>query len=235
MTQGPQTQVRQPKQTNWRRVIRVWVLLLLAVTVAALIGWATLPSADEAPLAAAPTDPAAIERIAWPKEMAPHRPWRYIVVHHSATLAGTLESIDAGQRGRGFTNGVAYHFVINNGRSAGTVDGQIQPTGRWINQLDGAHTRVASHPEFNTDGIGICLVGNFDLQEPTAAQMTSLELLVLALQNRYSVPLDGIFGHGELKNTRCPGRLFPMEAFLMAVRQNHLKRLVSTASAADPD
>jgi len=235
MTQRPQTQEGQPKQTNWSRAIRVWTLLLLALTVASLIGWAALPSADEAPPPVAPTDPAAIERIAWPKEMAPGRPWRYIVIHHSATAAGTLEAIDASQRGRGFTNGVAYHFLINNGRSAGTTDGQILPTARWISQLDGAHTRVASHPEFNTEGIGICLIGNFDLQQPSAAQMASLEMLVLALRNRYQIPLDSIFGHGELKNTRCPGRLFPMETFLMTLRQNRLQHLKSNSSAADPE
>jgi N-acetyl-anhydromuramyl-L-alanine amidase AmpD len=235
MTQAPQTQARQPNPTNWRRAIRVWTLLLLALTVTTLIGWAMLPSADEAPPAVVPTDPAAVERIVWPRKMAPGRMWRYIVVHHSATTAGTLEAIDAGQRGRGFTNGVAYHFLINNGRSAGTADGQILPTARWLGQLDGAHTKVASHPEFNTEGIGICLIGNFDLQEPTAAQMASLEMLVLALKKRYQIPLEGIFGHGELKNTRCPGRLFPLETFLMALRQDHLKRLVSNVSAAEPD
>jgi len=220
---------------NWRRVIRVWALLLLALTVASLIGWAALPSADESPAPVVPTDPAAIEKIVWPKEMAPGRPWRYVVIHHSATPAGTMEAIDASQRGRGFTSGVAYHFLINNGRSAGTADGQILPTTRWINQLDGAHTKISSHPEFNTKGIGICLIGNFDLQNPTAAQMASLEMLVLALQNRYQIPLDGVFGHGELKNTRCPGQLFPMKTFLLDLRQDHLKRLLSTASAADQD
>jgi len=235
MTQRPQTQERQPKQTNWSRAIRVWALLLLALTVGSLIGWAALPSADEAPPPVVPTDPAAIERIAWPKEVAPGRPWHYIVIHHSATTAGTLEAIDADQRGRGFTNGVGYHFLINNGRSAGTADGQILPTARWINQLDGAHTRVATHPEFNTEGIGICLIGNFDLQQPSAAQMASLEMLVLALRNRYQIPLDSIFGHGELKNTHCPGRLFPMETFLMTLRQNRLQHLKSNSSAADPE
>jgi hypothetical protein len=235
MTQGPQTQKEQPEPTSWSRVIRVWAMLLLALTVATLIGWATLPAADEPPPAAGSPDPAAIEKTVWPKEMSPGRPWRYIVIHHSATAAGTMEAIDASQRDRGFTNGVAYHFLVNNGRSAGTADGQIQPTSRWIGQLDGAHTKVTSHPEFNADGIGVCLIGNFDLQEPTPAQMASLEMLVLALRNRYQIPLEGIFGHGELKNTHCPGRLFPMETFLMAIRQDHLKRLMSTALAVEPD
>jgi len=235
MTQIPQTRETQPKPTNWGRMIRVWTMLLLAITVGTLIGWAALPLVADAPAAATTTDAAAIRAVVWPNEMAPSRTWRTIVIHHSATVSGTLEAIDAGHRNRGFTNGVAYHFLINNGRAAGAVDGQILPTVRWIDQLDGAHTKVADHPEFNTEGIGICLIGNFDLHEPTAAQMASLEMLVLALRNRYQIPLDGILCHGELKNTHCPGRLFPMEQFFMAVRQDHVKRLISTVSAAETD
>jgi hypothetical protein len=235
MTQTPPSRQNPPKPANWGRTVRVWALLLLAMTVAGLIGWAALPSADDPPAAAVPTDPAAIEGIVRPPEMAPVRPWKYIVIHHSATPAGTLEAIDVGHRGLGFTSGVAYHFLINNGRAAGTADGQILPTTRWIDQLDGAHTKVRDHPEFNTEGIGICLIGNFDLQEPTPAQMASLEMLVRALMSRCRIPLDGVFGHGELKNTRCPGRLFPMETFLMDIRKDHLKHLVSAAAAADPD
>jgi len=235
MTQGAQNQENPPKPANWSRMVRVWALLLLAMTVTGLIGWATLPSTDGAPVAAVPITLAAIEGIVWPTEMAPARPWHYIVIHHSATPAGTLEAIDVSHRGRGFTNGVAYHFLINNGRSPGAADGQILPTTRWIDQLDGAHTKVRDHPEFNTEGIGICLIGNFDVQKPTPAQMASLEMLVRALMSRCRIPLDGVFGHGELKNTRCPGQLFPMETFLMDLRKDHLKRLISAAAAAEPD
>jgi len=90
---------------------------------------------------------------------------------------------------------------------------------------------VRDHPEFNTEGIGICLIGNFDQHEPTPGQMAALEMLVLALRERHRIALEDILGHGELKNTRCPGRLFPMETFLMDLRQGHLKRLRVPASS----
>jgi N-acetyl-anhydromuramyl-L-alanine amidase AmpD len=94
---------------------------------------------------------------------------------------------------------------------------------------------VPDHPEYNTEGIGICLVGNFDRQPPTAAQMTSLEILVLALSRRYEIPLDRIVGHGELKNTQCPGRLFPMEKFLMDLREASIDRqLLAPSETAVP-
>jgi hypothetical protein len=216
---------KNPPATNWRRVLRVWALLALAMAATTLIGWAALPRAGSPTVSgrAPAADRAAIEAIAWPKEMTPGRTWRFIVIHHSATPSGTMESIDQGHRDRGFSNGAGYHFLINNGRAEGTADGQVTPTSRWLEQLDGAHTKVREHPELNTEGIGICLIGNFDQEPPTPAQMASLEMLVLALRDRYDIPLERILGHGELKNTRCPGRLFPLEAFLMEVRQSYLK------------
>jgi N-acetyl-anhydromuramyl-L-alanine amidase AmpD len=216
---------------NWGRMIRVWASLAAAMTVAAMVFWAALPRTPAADTPAAPTAPAALQDTVWPRDMAPLRPWRYIVIHHSATPAGTLESIDQVHRDRGYINGVAYHFLINNGRSPGTADGQIAPTLRWVDQLDGAHTKVRDHPEFNTEGIGICLIGNFDQHEPTPGQMAALEMLDLALRERHRIALENILGHGELKNTRCPGRLFPMETFLMDLRQAHLKRLRVPASS----
>jgi hypothetical protein len=212
-------------------MIRVWLALAGAMTVTMVVGLAAMPTPGPAPPASGPpVDAAALEAIIWPRDMVPTKPWRYIVIHHSATNAGTLEAFDQGHRDRGFEHGVGYHFIINNGRSEGTGDGQILPTPRWLGQLDGAHTKVLDHPEFNTEGIGICLVGNFDQYAPSPAQMTSLQMLVMALRDRYDIPLERIVGHGELKNTRCPGRLFPLEAFLMDLRQAYLKSRVLPAA-----
>ena len=56
---------------------------------------------------------------------APVRAWKYIVVHHSATPGGSAEVFDASHRARGMVNGLAYHFVIDNG-SGNTTDGRIE-------------------------------------------------------------------------------------------------------------
>ena len=231
----PDSAVLQPPK--WKRMMRVWVLLAASMAAAVLLCRAAMPSGDasEEPGAGSPTDAAALERVIWPKTMLPERPWRYLVIHHSATPGATLEAIDKAHRDRNFENGAGYHFLINNGRSAGTGDGEIVATPRWIEQLDGAHCHVPDHPEYNTEGIGICLVGNFDRHPPTAAQMTSLEILVLALSRRYEIPLDRIVGHGELKNTQCPGRLFPMEKFLMDLREASIDRqLLAPSETAAP-
>ncbi len=205
--------------------MRALLLLALATGGTWLTGWAVMPSGG------APTREAGLvpetergpRKSVLPKTAAVDRGWDYIVIHHSATAGGTLESIRRGHRERLHVEEIGYHFIINNGRSPGTSDGELTPTSRWLAQQGGAHCAVRGHPEFNARGIGICLIGHFDLQTPTPRQMACLERLVTDLRQRYGIPLENIFGHGELKATDCPGRNFPMEAFLWGLRANHIE------------
>lgn len=149
------------------------------------------------------------EEEAWRPREAP-RPWRSIVIHHTATKTGSVESIDQAHRrkrdGRGnLWLGIGYHFVIGNGQ--GMRDGEIAPTFRWARQLHGAH---AGSTEHNETGIGIVLVGNFEQAKPTAAQWAAVQRLTRHLTSRYEIPAERIVGHGELKATACPGRYFPL-------------------------
>lgn len=134
---------------------------------------------------------------------APTRPWQWIVIHHSATTWGSAAIIDKWHRDRGFDE-LGYHFVIDNG-SVGCPDGQIEVGPRWPKQKWGAHTKSADN-RFNEYGIGICLVGNFDVDQPTPAQMQSVARLAAYLMRTYHIPSSRILGHGEIKPTDCPGR-----------------------------
>lgn len=235
MTQHPQTvpAAAQPARMNWRRMLRVWTLLAASMTAAALACWAALPRGGPTPEPAdVMKELADLQALVWPKDMAPTAGWQYIVVHHSATPSATLAAIDQWHYDKGF-DGVGYHFMINNGRAPGTADGKITPTARWLEQRGGAHAKVPNHPDFNAQGIGVCLIGNFEQEPPTPAQMASLETLVEVLRQRYGITLDRIVGHGELKNTKCPGKQFPMEALLMALRQNAISRRL--AAPAEPE
>src|SRR5206468_7992138 len=98
------------------------------------------------------------------------RPWKWIIIHHSATPAGSLAVIDREHKEKGW-DGCGYHFVIGNGTNSG--DGQVEPSARWPIQKWGAHAKTPDN-KFNDYGIGICLVGNFDIDRPTAAQIQSL-------------------------------------------------------------
>ena len=66
--------------------------------------------------------------------------------------------------------------------------------------------------KFNEEGIGICLVGNFDQTRPTAAQMQSLAKLTGYLMRTYRIPANCVIGHNQAKQGRtdCPGKYFNM-------------------------
>ena len=96
--------------------------------------------------------------------------WHYIVIHHSATPSGGAKAFDRMHREKGWDE-LGYHFVVGNGTDTG--DGQIEVGSRWPKQKWGAHAKTPDN-RFNKTGIGICLVGNFDTERPTRAQMASL-------------------------------------------------------------
>ncbi len=132
------------------------------------------------------------------------RPWRYIVIHHSATKDGNAAQFDIEHRQRGW-DCLGYHFVIDNGR--GGPDGQIEVGSRWKIQKQGAHTGGTPGNEYNEFGIGICLVGDFTRRMPSPAQMASLHRLVEYLAATYGVSPKNIIGHCDAPNatTQCPG------------------------------
>lgn len=149
-----------------------------------------------------------------PREWLPpsrlEKKWAAIIVHHSATRTGNAAIFDKKHREENHWEGVGYDFVIGNGTDSG--DGQVEVTFRWRGQLTGAHCKTPNNWA-NENGIGICLVGNFEYTTPTARQMQSLLKLVRFLQNRYRIPKSRVYGHGSTPGARvtdCPGSRFPM-------------------------
>ncbi|MBM4017291.1 MAG: N-acetylmuramoyl-L-alanine amidase [Planctomycetes bacterium] len=160
--------------------------------------------------------PAPPAEAGWAPE-ADERPWRWIVIHHSATDTGSAAAFDAFHRGARQWDELGYHFVIGNG--GGSADGHVEVGSRWPKQKWGAHCRVGDNEEYNYFGIGICLVGNFDNRRPGEAQMAALARLVDYLSHRYKILDAHIIGHGTVGDTRCPGRMFPMNDLLARVRR----------------
>jgi len=134
--------------------------------------------------------------------------WKYITLHHSATSEGNAEAFDRNHRRRGM-GGLFYHFVIGNG--TGSLDGEVEVGWRWIRQVE---------VERKGD-IQICLVGDFNRQEVSPAQFTVLVKLIKVLAQEYSIPVNRIRKHNDLKNkiTECPGREFPFYRILAEVRR----------------
>lgn len=138
--------------------------------------------------------------------LAPKR----ITIHHSGGKAvGDLERDAAGkmiksiqedhQKHRHWSD-IGYHYIIDR-------SGRIWE-GRSVS-LVGAHAGSVSENQAN---LGILVLGNFDLQSPSAAQLVSLEGLVEALRHCYGISRSQVFGHGEVRRdgglgpTNCPGK-----------------------------
>ena len=144
------------------------------------------------------------------------RRWQYIVVHNSGTRQGNAAAFDYYHRHvRRMQNGLAYHFVIGNGTSTG--NGQIEVGDRWRRQINGGHV----HSDYlNNIALGICLVGDFNRDQPTRAQLDCCEELIRYLRQRCG-KIDNHYAivkpHREVNPPRwatdCPGDVFPYSWF----------------------
>ena len=140
------------------------------------------------------------------------RRWRYIVVHNSGTRQGNAKAFDYYHlHVRKMPNGLAYHFVIGNGTSSG--DGAIEIGNRWTRQINGGHV----HSDYlNNIALGICLVGDFNRDEPTRRQLEATDELIRYLRQRVG-KIDRYWAivkpHKEINPPRwptdCPGSRFP--------------------------
>ncbi len=137
------------------------------------------------------------------------RPWRYIVLHHSASAAGNYDEIDREHRKQLGYDGCGYHFIIGNGNGSG--DGQIEVARRWDNQKQGVHCRNARSHDVDEYGIGICLIGDLDQQPPTPRQVAAAQALIAYLSRRYEIAPLNVSTHAHLAATptACPGKYFP--------------------------
>ena len=91
-------------------------------------------------------------------------------------------------------SGIGYHFVVHK-------SGMIE-RGRPLDAV-GAHCW-----HNNATSIGINVVGNFEVAEPTTAQLDATARLIAELSHRYSLkPASGVvFGHRDFNSTLCPGK-----------------------------
>jgi hypothetical protein len=137
-------------------------------------------------------------------DLNPMLPIEAITVHHDgldALVTGTalgemasrLERYRVGHRARGWAD-IGYHLVVDRGG--------VLWEGRAI-RWQGAH--VKDHNEGN---VGVLVMGNFELQQPTAAQLATLERVLADLMATYGVARSRVLTHLEWPSARtsCPGR-----------------------------
>jgi hypothetical protein len=129
------------------------------------------------------------------------RPYtKRIIIHHSASgVNTTIEDIHRWHLDRTWA-GVGYHYVTY-------PDGSIH-RGRpeWAR---GSHAYQDNLHNANDDGIGVCLIGNFEQDKPTEQQINGLVRLIRDIWGRY--PGIPVIGHKDVMPTACPGHNFPWQ------------------------
>lgn len=154
--------------------------------------------------------PWAQPRFLWAKgqpiraQLNPMLPITCMTVHHDgldelfwgtrpADVSARLEHYRVGHLGRGWAD-IGYHLAIDRG---GTLW-----QGRAI-RWQGAH--VQNHNEGN---VGVLVMGNFDLQKPTFAQLKTLQRVIRELRATYGIKRGRVYTHKEWPDaqTACPGR-----------------------------
>lgn len=116
------------------------------------------------------------------------------VIHHSVTYAqddlSTVRDIQITHRDQRGWADIGYHYLV--GKSGAIYEG------RDIN-VRGTHVE-----NYNTGSVGVCLLGNFVSEAPTAAQITATYDLLAWLSER--LQLTNLAGHDDFNNqTQCPG------------------------------
>lgn len=128
-----------------------------------------------------------------------------IIIHHSATPGDvSAATIHQWHLGNGW-KGIGYHYVI---RTFGLIE-----IGRPENTI-GSHSGSAG----NSNGIGVCVAGNFMNSKPTEEQFQACVELVRDIYSRYGALV--IQGHRDVMATACPGAMFPLEEIKRTVADN---------------
>ena len=146
--------------------------------------------------------------------------WKYIIIHHSWSpdnkITSDWDSIRKYHMETCHWLDIGYHFGIEYIKEI-----PVLQIGRSL-EMSGAHTIG-----FNDTGIGICLIGNYDIQIPTVAQMLAIEELCKVLMGLYDISAKHILGHwetyglrGKEKQKTCPGILFAINSIRERLLQN---------------
>ena len=139
-----------------------------------------------------------------------------ITVHHEGmpdpvyftdynTCRARMELIRSSHRRRGWSD-IGYHYVVDRA-------GRLWEARSIAYQ--GAHVR-----DNNEHNVGVMCMGNFDIQQPSEAQLRTLARTVQQIRQYYRVSESRIYTHQEINPTACPGR--NMQPRVVAMRSRHM-------------
>ncbi|MEE9213111.1 MAG: peptidoglycan recognition family protein [Phycisphaeraceae bacterium] len=134
-----------------------------------------------------------------------HEGYRPVYFSDMASTAERLELIRQSHLSRMRAGDIGYHYVIDRaGRLWECRDFHYQ----------GAH--VKNNNEHN---LGVMVLGNFDRQQPTDAQIVTLRDTLSKLMRHYRVPVNRVYTHQEITPTACPGK--KLQPTVVSLRTNH--------------
>jgi hypothetical protein len=125
-----------------------------------------------------------------------------ITLHHEGSakplrpeddpVAGLRALQSWGERDRNWWD-VPYHYLID-------LDGHVYEGRDW-------HYMGETNTTYDPSGhLLISILGNYNLQEPTKAQLDAIADVMAWAVKKFDVPLDSIRGHYQYAETNCPGK-----------------------------
>ena len=126
---------------------------------------------------------------------------RYIIIHHSLVSrqknANQFDAVDRYHTSKGWGM-IGYHYFL-------------EPSGELKHgrneTVTGAHCKQKL---MNYRSIGICLAGNFDMEEPTEEQKMQLLNLIKDIQGKYDIPDKNVLPHRHFATYKsCWGNKLP--------------------------
>ncbi len=128
------------------------------------------------------------------KAMSTRKSTNRIILHHADASECTAEDIHNWHLAKDWS-GAGYHFLVRKDGSIYRLRGE---------QYVGAHARGS-----NSDSIGICFEGRYNIETMPEPQIKAGQDLIAYIKNKYSITL--VQKHSDVCATDCPGKNFPFE------------------------
>ena len=131
-----------------------------------------------------------------------------VIVHHSLTKDSATVSWGAIRKYHTQVmkwSGIGYHVGVELVLSGGEVNYETLMGRVW--DRSGAHTR-----EHNTNSLGICFVGNYDIIPPKKEMLIAGAKVIALWLRLFDLSIDAVYSHHHFNIYKtCPGKLFDME------------------------
>ncbi len=137
-----------------------------------------------------------------------------IVIHHSLTKDGSTVSWGAIRKyhmdpaGPYNMQDIGYHFGVE------LIGDHYEVLLGAMPNEEGAHCKDAG---MNHKALGICVVGNFDVDQVPDGALSCLIKLVRWLMGKYGIPVPRVYRHSDFAKKTCPGKLFPWARFIQTI------------------